>query len=77
VNINGRLALITGASSGVGAATAKAIARRGAHVLLVARTKSALEQVIADPETFEISYTVTQVWGASRWFDVVALRKDR
>ena len=48
LNIDGRLALITGASSGVGAATAKAIARRGAQVLLVARTKSALERVAAD-----------------------------
>jgi short-subunit dehydrogenase len=48
VNINGRLALITGASSGVGAAAAKAIARRGGRVLLVARTTSALEQVAAE-----------------------------
>jgi short-subunit dehydrogenase len=48
VNINGRLALITGASSGVGAAAAKAIARRGGRVLLVARTQSALEQVAAE-----------------------------
>jgi short-subunit dehydrogenase len=45
LNINGGLALITGASSGVGAAAAKAIARRGGRVLLVARTQSALEQV--------------------------------
>ncbi len=48
MNINGRLALITGASSGVGAAAAKAIARRGGRVVLVARTKSALEQVAAE-----------------------------
>jgi len=48
VNINGRLALITGASSGVGAAAAKAIARRGGRVLLVARTQSALERVAAE-----------------------------
>jgi short-subunit dehydrogenase len=48
VNVNGRLTLITGASSGVGAAAAKAFARRGGRVLLVARTKSALEQVAAE-----------------------------
>jgi short-subunit dehydrogenase len=47
LNIDGRLVLITGASSGVGAATAQAIARRGGRVLLVARTRSALEQVAA------------------------------
>jgi short-subunit dehydrogenase len=45
LKINGRLALVTGASSGVGAAAAKEIARRGGRVLLVARTRSALEQV--------------------------------
>lgn len=41
----GRLALITGASRGIGAATAEAIAGAGAHVVLVARTGKALEEV--------------------------------
>ena len=40
-----RLALVTGASRGIGAATAEALAKAGAHVILVARTSSALEQV--------------------------------
>jgi NAD(P)-dependent dehydrogenase (short-subunit alcohol dehydrogenase family) len=41
----GRLAVITGASRGIGAATAEAIAARGAHVLLAARDHEALDAV--------------------------------
>jgi NAD(P)-dependent dehydrogenase (short-subunit alcohol dehydrogenase family) len=41
----GKLALVTGASRGIGAATAEALASAGAHVILVARTGSALEEV--------------------------------
>ena len=41
----GRLALITGASRGIGAAAAKAFAAEGAHVVLVARTVGGLEEV--------------------------------
>lgn len=40
-----RLALITGASRGIGAAIAKAYAAEGAHVILVARTSGGLEEV--------------------------------
>ena len=43
--LDGRLALITGASRGIGAATAEALGKAGAHVILVARTAAALEEV--------------------------------
>lgn len=39
------IALITGASRGLGAALAVALARRGAHVIAVARTVGALEEI--------------------------------
>lgn len=41
----GQVALVTGASRGIGAATAEALARCGAHVVLTARTVGALEEV--------------------------------
>jgi NAD(P)-dependent dehydrogenase (short-subunit alcohol dehydrogenase family) len=41
----GRLALVTGASRGIGAATAEAIAAAGAHVVLAARDSEALDVV--------------------------------
>jgi len=42
---DGKLALVTGASRGIGAATAEALAAAGAHVIITARTAQALEQV--------------------------------
>ncbi|MGY9106880.1 MAG: SDR family NAD(P)-dependent oxidoreductase, partial [Alphaproteobacteria bacterium] len=43
--LSGRVALITGASRGIGRAAALAISRAGAHVILVARTIGGLEEV--------------------------------
>jgi len=46
--LQGRIALITGASRGIGAAVARRYAAEGAHVIAVARTTGALEELDDD-----------------------------
>ncbi len=43
--LEGRIALVTGASRGIGAAVAKRFAEEGAHLILTARTQGGLEEV--------------------------------
>jgi NAD(P)-dependent dehydrogenase (short-subunit alcohol dehydrogenase family) len=43
--LDGQIALVTGASRGIGAASAEWLAERGAHVVAVARTVGALEEL--------------------------------
>src|SRR5215475_8772096 len=43
--LSNRIALVTGASRGIGYATAVALAKRGAHVVAVARTQGGLEEL--------------------------------
>ena len=44
-DLNGKIALVTGASRGLGYAVAKAMAAEGAHVIALARTQGALEEL--------------------------------
>jgi len=43
--LENRIAVVTGASRGIGKATALALAKRGAHVIAVARTQGGLEEL--------------------------------
>src|SRR3954465_9748869 len=55
----GRIALVTGASRGIGYATAIALAKAGAHVVALARTVGALEEL--DDEIIKAGSTATLV----------------
>jgi NAD(P)-dependent dehydrogenase (short-subunit alcohol dehydrogenase family) len=50
-DMNGRVALITGASSGIGRATAEAFAAKGAGVVVAARRQDELASLVTDIET--------------------------
>lgn len=58
-SLTGRLALVTGASRGIGHAVALALAQAGAHVIAVARTVGGLEEL--DDEITKAGGTATLV----------------
>jgi NADP-dependent 3-hydroxy acid dehydrogenase YdfG len=49
-SLRGKVALVTGASSGIGAAIARALASRGAAVAVAARRRPLLDQLVAEIE---------------------------
>ncbi|MGC2630864.1 MAG: SDR family NAD(P)-dependent oxidoreductase, partial [Rhodomicrobium sp.] len=54
---DGKVALVTGASRGIGRALAKALALQGAHVVALARTKGSLEEL--DDELKELGTQIS------------------
>jgi len=44
-SLNSRIAVVTGASRGIGYATARALAKAGAHIVAIARTQGGLEEL--------------------------------
>lgn len=57
--LDGRVALITGASRGIGRAVAKHFAEQGAHVIVTARSQGALEDL--DDELQRLGHSATLV----------------
>ncbi|HEU0097103.1 MAG TPA: SDR family NAD(P)-dependent oxidoreductase [Rhizomicrobium sp.] len=68
-SLEGRIALVTGASRGIGRASAIALAKAGAHVILVARTVGGLEET--DDEIRKLGGTATLVPMNLRDFDAI------
>jgi NADP-dependent 3-hydroxy acid dehydrogenase YdfG len=65
-NIEGKVVVITGASSGIGEATARLLAERGAHVVVGARRTDRLETLVAD---------ITKMGGSARFRAVDVSRR--
>ncbi len=59
--LEGKTAIVTGAGKGIGRAIAIALGEAGANVLLVARTKSDLENVMQEMDGERTSYAVADV----------------
>jgi NAD(P)-dependent dehydrogenase (short-subunit alcohol dehydrogenase family) len=68
-SLEGRIALVTGASRGIGRAAAIALAQAGAHVICVARTVGGLEET--DDEIQKIGGTATLVPMNLRDFEAI------
>lgn len=59
--LSGRIALVTGASRGIGRAVSIGLAKAGAHVILLARTVGALEEVDDEIRAFGGTATLVSI----------------
>src|SRR5215470_13929643 len=73
--LSNKIALVVGASRGIGAAAARLFTREGATVVLAARTESALKAVAADLPG--ASYVVTDLGDAASVERAVATVLER
>lgn len=73
--MSGRVVIVTGASSGIGEATARAFGARGDRVVLVARREDRLRQLAASlPDSLPIPADLTKPEEPFRIVDAVAAR---
>src|SRR5215217_6597006 len=82
ITLSGRVALVTGAARGIGAATAVALAQAGARVALVDRDMAGLEATAdavgrAGGDAIAISADVTDAPAIERAVDTIRAEWDR
>ena len=76
MSIQNKVVIITGASSGIGAATAKLLASKGVKVVLAARRKDRLQALVAEIGENAI-YQATDVTNRDQMASLVQLALDR
>lgn len=70
MEINGKVAIVTGASGGIGRAAAKLLAERGAKVVAAARSAEKLESLVAElPDALAVPTDVTDEDAIRRLFE--------
>jgi len=63
MNLQDRLVIVTGASSGIGLATARLLAKQGARLVLVSRSKAKLEQLSVElPGSLAVPADMTRIY---------------
>lgn len=70
LGLEGRVALVMGASQGIGKAIAAALAREGARVAIASRSRERLEEAaaeIGEVAVFEADATDSEGWRGCRW----------
>jgi gluconate 5-dehydrogenase len=76
-SVNGKLALVTGGSRGIGLSTARALGQSGARIILVARSAEALERAQAELKAAQIDAVYSacdlrETDGIEPWFQECA-----
>ena len=74
-NLSGRIALVTGASRGIGRAGAIALAKAGAHVILTARTVGGLEETDDEIQKRLERGCFAELWRKGEYFPLLYSRQ--